>query len=115
VHDITSWHPHVFGYCLQGTKGCFEFDRAALLDGDQLTPWKDLDTLESEHGIGNLIKDSDGHNSAWAGCLKTLLAAIEQDSTPPQDLFDSLHITAIGWAAAESMKSRALTKVTQFD
>ncbi len=115
VHDILSWHPHVFGYCVQGTKGCFEFDRAAVLDGGQLSPWKDLDTLASEFGLESLVEDTGGHNSAWGSCLQTFLTAIEQDTVPPQDLFDSLHITAIGWAANESLISGVPAKVHQFD
>ena len=31
VNDVHSWCPHEFGYCLQGTRGCFEFDREAIL------------------------------------------------------------------------------------
>lgn len=115
VHDIMSWCPHVFGYCLQGTKGYFEIDRAAVLDGAQLSPWKALEDLEKEFDLESLVKDSDGHTSAWAACLQTFLTAIEQDTVPPQDLFDSLHITAIGWAANESLLSGAPARVRQFD
>ncbi len=115
VHNIMSWHPHVFGYCVQGTKGCFEFDRAAVLDGEQLSPWKDLDTLANEFGLESPSEHAGGHNSAWGACLQTFLAAIEQDTAPPQDLFDSLHITAIGWAADESLLSGVPAKVCQFD
>jgi len=115
VHNTMSWHPHVFGYCAQGTKGCFEFERAALLDGRELSPWKDLDTLVKEFGFESLVEDKDGHNSAWGLCLRTFLAAIEEDTVPPQDLFDSLHITAIGWAADESIRTGVPVKVHQFD
>jgi predicted dehydrogenase len=115
VHDIMSWHPHVFGYCVQGTKGCFELDRAAILHNGELSPWKDLDALTSEFDLASLIEDSGGHQSAWSACLQTFLAAIEKDTTPPQDLFDSLHITAIGWAATESLLSGVPAKVVQFD
>ena len=115
VHNTMSWHPHVFGYCVQGTKGCFEFDRAAVLNGGELSPWKDLDTLASEFDLESLVEDADGHNSAWGSCLQTFLAAIEQDTVPPQDLFDSLHITAIGWAADESIRKGVPVKVHQFD
>lgn len=115
VHDIMSWHPHVFGYCLQGTKGCFEFDRAAILENGELSPWKTLETLDAEFGLASLIEDSGGHNSAWAACLHTFITAIEKDTVPPQDLFDSLHITAIGWAANESLISGAPVQVHQFD
>jgi len=115
VHDIMSWRPHVFGYCVQGTRGYFELDRAAVLEGEELSPWKDLDTLEKEFGLGSLVEDAGGHNSAWAACLHTFLTAIEQDATPPQDLFDSLHVTAIGWAANESLTSGVSVKVHQFD
>jgi predicted dehydrogenase len=43
VDDVFSWHPGRSGYCLQGTKGCFEFDRAAIVENEELSPWKDLD------------------------------------------------------------------------
>ena len=115
VTDILSWCPHVFGYCVQGTKGCFEFDRAAVVCGEELSPWKDIDTLVREFEIESLPEDSGGHNSAWAGCLQALLTAIEQDTPPPQGLFDALHITAIGWAANESILSGLPAKVIQFD
>ena len=115
VHDIMSWRPHVFGYCVQGTKGFFEFDRAAILDGEQLSPWKDLDALENAFGLGSLVEDAGGHKSAWAACLQTFVAAIEKDTVPPQGLFDSLHITAIGWAASESLISGVPVRVHQFD
>ena len=86
-----------------------------VLDGGQLSPWKDLDTLASEFGLESLVEDTGGHNSAWGSCLQTFLTAIEQDTVPPQDLFDSLHITAIGWAANESLISGVPAKVHQFD
>ena len=105
----------MFGYNVQGTKGCFEFDRAAILNDGALSPWKDLDALTSEYGLASLIEDSGGHNSAWGACLQTFLAAIENDATTPQNLFDSLHITAIDWAANKSLLSGVPVKVFQFD
>ncbi len=115
VDDVFSWHPTRCGYALQGTQGCFEFERAALVEGGELSDWKDLDTLEAEHDLGEAIHDSDGHGSAWAACLRAFLTAVEQDTRPPQDLFDALHITAIGWAANESLRSGLPARVVQFD
>ena len=115
VDDVVSWRPESCGYCLQGTKGCFEFDRAAVVEGEKLSPWKDLDTLVREFKLESLIEDSGGHRSAWRACLQAFLTAIEQGTTPPQDLFDALHITAIGWAANESLHTGLPAKVIQFD
>jgi predicted dehydrogenase len=119
VADVLSFHPETCGYCLQGTRGCFEFDRAAVLtdgpEGKKLSPWKDLDTLANEFDLGSLIKDSGGHRSAWRACLQAFLSAINNGTTPPQDLFDALHITAIGWAANESLRTQRTAKVLQFD
>lgn len=115
VDDVFSWHPGLSGYCVQGTKGCFEFDRAAVLENGRLSPWKDLETLVTEYNLGSLIEDAGGHRSAWAACLQAFLSAIQNNRTPPQDLYDALHITAIGWAANESLRSGAPAKVVQFD
>ena len=38
-------------------------------------------------------------------CLEAFLGAIDEDREPPQNLGDSLHITAIGWAANESLRA----------
>ena len=115
VDDVVSWRPESCGYCLQGTRGCFEFDRAAVVEGGKLSPWKNLDALTREFGLESLIEDSGGHNSAWRACLQAFLTAIDQGTTPPQDLFDALHITAIGWAANESLRTGLPAKVLQFD
>jgi len=115
VSDILSWHPHRFGYYLQGTQGCFEFEEAAILEDGTLSAWKNLDTLTDEFKLGDLIKDQGGHNSAWAACLQAFLSSIENDTIPPQGLHDALHITAIGWAATESLRSGVPVNVEQFD
>jgi predicted dehydrogenase len=115
VTDVLSARPGLAGYCLQGTRGCFEFDRAAVLAEGKISPWKDLDTLEREFALKGLIEDAGGHRSAWGACLQAFLAAIEGRTRPPQDLFDALHITAIGWAANQSLRSGRPEKVVQFD
>jgi len=115
VDDVFSWHPPVCGYCLQGTKGCFEFDRAAVVEEGKLSPWKDLDALETQYGLGQRASDSDGHGAAWGACLSAFLDAVERGIRPPQDLFDALHVTAIGWAANESLRSGLPAKVVQYD
>jgi len=116
VDDVVSWRPESCGYCLQGTRGCFEFDRATVVEEGKLSPWKDIDTLVRQFGLEeSLIKDAGGHHSAWRACLQSFLTAIEQGTTPPQDLFDALHITAIGWAANESLRTGLPAKVIQFD
>ena len=88
---------------------------AAVLEGGQLSSWKGLDVLEQEYALGSVVADASGHGSAWEACLKTFLAAIRQDTLPPQNLFDALHITAIGWAANESLRSGRPARVAQFD
>lgn len=113
VDDVFSWHPVLTGYCLQGTKGCFEFDKAAVVEDGELSPWKGLDELEREFGL-DVALDSGGHGSAWAMCLRTFLDAIEQDREPPQNLSDALHITAIGWAANESLRTGKPAEVMRF-
>jgi hypothetical protein len=114
VDDVFSWHPVVTGYCLQGTRGCFEFDRAAIVEDGKLSAWKDLDQLEREFGLSS-FRDSGGHSSAWAMCLRTFLDAIDKDREPPQNLSDALHITAIGWAANESLMTGKPVVVRQFE
>ncbi len=115
VDDVFSWRPTLCGYSLQGTRGCFEFDKAAVVEDDKISAWKDLSALEAEYDLGSTLRDSDGHGSAWGACLQAFVTAIEQDTRPPQDLFDALHITAIGWAANESLRTGAPARVVQFD
>ena len=115
VDDVFSWRPGCSGYCLQGTKGCFEFDRAAWVEEGRISDWRDLDSLVTTFGLGDILQDSHGHGSAWRACLTAFVNAINQDTRPPQDLFDSLHITAIGWAANESLRIGAPAQVVQFD
>ncbi len=116
IDDVFSWRPHLFGYCLQGTRGCFEFDRAAVLEDGKISDWKDLDALEQAYELkAALIEDREGHGSAWGACLRAFVTAIGRNQRPPQDLFDALHITAIGWAANESLRSGLPARVLQFD
>jgi len=114
VDDVFSWHPMVTGYCLQGTEGCFEFDRAAIVEHEELSPWKNLDELEREFVL-DVAKDSGGHGSAWRMCLETFLSTIDENREPPQSLADALHITAIGWAANESLRTGKPVEVMRFD
>ena len=115
VDDVFSYRPGCTGYCLQGTTGCFEFDRAAWVEDGKTCDWRDLDTLASMFGLDSIVHDSGGHGSAWCGCLRAFVNAIDQDTRPPQDLFDALHITAIGWAANESLRTGLPARVVQFD
>ena len=115
IEDILSWQRGRSGYCIQGTKGCFDFDRAALVKDGKLSDWNNIETLEKEFGLEHIIRDSGGHQSSWGACLDAFLQAIQQDTRPPQDLFDALHITAIGWAANESLRSGLPARVVQFD
>ena len=115
VDDMFSWRPPVCGYCLQGTRGCFEFDRAAIVEDDGLSAWKDLKTLEAQYGLGLPAAGSGGHDDAWSVCVSAFLDAIERGASPPQDLPDALHVTAIGWAANESLRSGLPARVVQYD
>jgi predicted dehydrogenase len=115
VDDVLSWHPGGSGYCLQGTQGCFEFDRAAVVEDGKISAWKDLATLEKEYALAGLLEDQGGHASAWGACLDAFLSAIASGTPPPQGLLDALHITAIGWAANESLRTGQPARVVQFD
>ena len=115
VDDVFSWRPGRTGYCLQGTKGCFELDRAAWVEDGKTGDWQSLDELVATFALGDILHDSDGHGSAWRACLGAFLNAIDHDTRPPQDLFDALHITAIGWAANESLRTGSPAPVVQFD
>lgn len=115
VDDVFSYRPGRTGYCLQGTKGCFELDRAAWVEDGKTSDWKGLETLVTTFGLADVLQDSHGHGSAWQACLGAFLNAIEQDTRPPQDLLDALHITAIGWAANESLRTGVPARVVQFD
>ena len=113
--DVLSWHPGRRGYFLQGTRGCFEYDRAAVLSGGTLSEWKALNQLEKEYQLTDIARDAGGHRSAFALCIRDFMGAIENDTRPPLDLLDSLHITAIGWAADESLRTGNPVKVISFD
>ena len=115
VIDVFSWRPHVFGYTLQGTRGCFEFDRAAFVEDGQLSDWKHLDELEGAFDLGDVIRDAGGHGSAWEAIIREFIAAIDGDRSPAQGLADALHITAIGWAAEESLATGQPARVMTFD
>ena len=56
--DIFSYRPVRCGYFLQGTQGCFEYDRAAVVSGGKLSDWKSVDQLEKEYLL------TDGENRA---------------------------------------------------
>ena len=112
--DVLSWYPGRQGYFLQGTRGCFEYDRAAILGRDKLSGWKSLDQLEAEYQLTDIVRDAGGHQSAWTLCIRDFIAAIENDTRPPLDLYDALHITAIGWAADESLKTGNTVEVISF-
>ena len=112
--DFLSWRPVRTGYTLQGTRGIYEFDRAAIVEGEKTSDWKDMETLAAEYNV-ELPDASAGHGSAWYACITNLLTAIDTDTQPPQNIHDALHITAIGWAADESIRTGRLVSVRQFE
>ena len=71
--------------------------------------------MEEEFGIREVIQDSHGHGSAWAAIVHHFMEALRRDARPPQDLHDALHITAIGWAADESLATGQPVNVRSFD
>ena len=115
VDDVFSWRPGQTGYCLQGTNGCFEIDRAAWVEDGKMSDWQGLDELVTTFALDDILHDSGGHGSAWRACLEAFLSAISHDTRSRQDLFDALHITAIGWAANESLCTGVAAQVVQFD
>jgi predicted dehydrogenase len=112
--DVLSWYPGRQGYFLQGTRGCFEYDRAAILTGDRLSPWKSLDQLEAEYSLPQIAPDAGGHQSAFALCIRDFMRAIDEGTQPPLDLHDALHITALGWAVDESLLTGVPVEVRSF-
>jgi len=112
--DIFSYRPVRCGYFLQGTQGCFEYDRAAVVSSGKLSVWKSLDQLEDEYKLTEIKADYGGHRSAFELCVKDFMESIDNDTIPPLDLYDALHITAIGWAVDESLEKGNVVKVTSF-
>ena len=124
--DIFSYRPVRCGYFLQGTKGCFEYDRATVVsDGGSregeapaeppsLSGWKSLDELQEAYQLTDLQADYRGHGSAFERCVRDFMAAIENETPPPLGLSDALHITAIGWAIDESLTTGNTVKVISF-
>jgi predicted dehydrogenase len=118
VTDILSFHPHVFGYQLQGTRGCWEFDRAYLVENGKLTKPKTVSELEDEYALTEVIPDigePGGHGLSWEGIIRRFIRCIDRDERPPEDLGDALEMTAIGWAAEESLATGRTVKVMSFD
>ena len=105
VTDVASYHPVTCGYYVQGTKGCFDFERAAVLQEGTLTDWRNLEQIENEHAFSRLVSDHTGHGSAFEEIVKRFIDAIDHDTDPTEDLSLALHITAIGWAVDESLAS----------
>lgn len=114
VFDVSSWRPHKFGYELQGTEGYFDIDHAGIVKDGKLSDAKDLDTLIAEFELSEVIVDSGGHQSSWTAIIGKFVKAVDNNTDPPQDLWDALHMTAIGWAANESMMSGQPAQVMQF-
>lgn len=118
VTDILSPHPHVFGYQLQGTRGCWEFDQAYLVEGGRLSAAKTVTELEEEYGLTEVIPDlgqPGGHGLSWEGIIRRFIHSIDRDERPPEDLFDALEMTAIGWAAEESLATGRTVQVMSFE
>jgi predicted dehydrogenase len=103
------------GYYLQGTRGCFDFDKATRSDQSGQQDWMSLDDLETEYQLGQISGDYGGHKSAFALCVDDFVNAIMKDTEPAMDLYDALHITSIGWAAEEAMETGQSVEVIQFD
>lgn len=119
------------GYNLYGTKGSFVRDKAALTNkGSGLhvwsrdNKWSFIEELEKTHGIKRLEDQYDldetsrngkGHGSTWAMIIHDFLDSIANDTEPPYNLFDSLHVDAIGWAAEKAMETGKTEEVVQFD
>jgi len=113
--DIFSYRPARCGYFLQGTRGCFEYNRATMVTEGPLSDWKSLDQLAEEYELADIMPDSKGHHSAFALCIKDFMTAIDNNTRPPLDLSDSLHVTAIGWAIDESLQTGSTVEVVSFD
>jgi len=113
--DIFSYRPVRSGYFLQGTQGCFEYDRAAVVSEGKLSAWQSLDQLEEEYHLTDIDTDYGGHRSAFELCVGDFIKAIDNDTRPPLDLDDSLHVTAIGWAVDESLKTGKTVEVISFE
>lgn len=109
--DIFSPQPAQCGYRIQGTQGCFAFDRGAFAEDHT---WVPVDDLVARFLPDDPMIDAGGHHSAWTAIIHTFLRALESDTRPPQDLYDALHITAIGWAADESIRRRRPVEVVRF-
>jgi len=103
------------GYYLQGTRGCFDFDKATRPDQFGQHDWMSLDDLETEYQLEQISRDYGGHKSAFALCVDDFVNAILKDTDPPMDLYDALHVTSIGWAAEEAMETGQSVEVIQFD
>jgi predicted dehydrogenase len=115
VHANGLPRPARCGYYLQGTRGCFDFDKAALPDQSGQQDWISLDDLETEYQLEQISRDYGGHKSAFALCVDDFVNAIVRDTEPPMDLYDALHITSIGWAAEEAMETGQSVEVIQFN
>jgi len=112
------------GYYLQGSKGCFDFDKAIFVGKtgpmcwfgmSEQGDWMSLDQVVQEYGLEDFGPDHGGHKSAFELCVKDFVNAILNDTKPPMDLYDALHVTAIGWATEEAMESGQTVDVVQFD
>jgi predicted dehydrogenase len=122
-HAVLAYRPGRCGYYLQGTRGCFEYDRAALLNeanarawlSMQEGQWMSLDELVAAYDLQNIDEDRDGHMSSWAMCIQDFMSAVLNDTPPRLGLHDALHITAIGWAAEQSMRTGQVVDVIQYD
>lgn len=118
-HGILLPRPARTGYTLYGTEGCFEIDRAAVLGRDLHEPkqdaWQTLDELAEAHNLGEVATDYGGHRSAFELCVRDFVSAIHDETAPRMDLYDALHITAIGWAAEKSLDTGQPVDVIQYD
>ena len=76
---------------------------------------QELLDLVAEYGLDDIAEDRGGHVSSWEMCVGEFISAIINDAKPRMDLYDALHITAIGWATEESMRTGKCVDVVQYD
>jgi len=119
VVDVQSWHTLTCGYCLKGTRGHFDFNQGCFVENGRLSSPKGLNELIHQYELDlndiSLGEEHSSHTLQWSDIIKQFMHSIKTDSTPTENLQDALHITAIGWAATESLDSGKSVKVLNFE
>lgn len=114
--DMLSYRPHnLTYYSLQGTRGCYEAPRGPrddhkvwLAEDCKKYEWKPLKDYEERCLPEQWLKPPEealkaGH---WGGdywILRDFLDSIENDTTPPIDIYKALDFTAPGLVSEESI------------